>query len=71
MRDPDRIAKMMTILGDLWEDNPDWRLGQLIENVMFATSGDRVNGHHRCMFHIEDDVAEQALVEAAKRWSKD
>lgn len=34
MRDPKRIRPFMNKLADIWEKNcPDWRFGQLIENV--------------------------------------
>ena len=34
MRDPERIEPFMTEIGKLWKENcPDWRFGQLIENV--------------------------------------
>lgn len=34
VRDPDRIKPFLNNLGDIWLNNcPDWRFGQLIENV--------------------------------------
>lgn len=34
MRDPERIEPFMQEIGKLWKENcPDWRFGQLIENV--------------------------------------
>lgn len=34
VRDPNRIEPFMTEIGNLWRENcPDWRFGQLIENV--------------------------------------
>ncbi len=34
MRDPERIQPFVDKLGTLWKNNcPDWRFGQLIENV--------------------------------------
>ena len=34
MRDPERINPFLEKLGKIWKENcPDWRFGQLIENV--------------------------------------
>lgn len=46
MRDPKRIRPMLEVIANVWEKNPDWRLGQLLCNAW---------GHHRDMFFPEDD----------------
>jgi hypothetical protein len=33
MRDPDRIPTVLKRIEELWQQHPDWRLGQLIANV--------------------------------------
>ena len=39
MRDPKRIRKFCNQLADIWENQcPDWRFGQLVENVYRANS---------------------------------
>lgn len=42
MRDPDRIDAILFKISDLWHDNPDLRLGQLIlnTNVGYYTEDD-------------------------------
>lgn len=36
MRDAERIAPMLELLGAVWQEHPDWRLGQLVCNVAVA-----------------------------------
>lgn len=49
MRDPKRIRKFCNQLADIWEANcPDWRFGQLVENVC------RANNIY-ALFFVEDD----------------
>lgn len=59
MRDPERIPHVCQMVQDLWQFHPDWRLGQLIYNVMRVELGPGFN-----MFAIEDDVIEAGLL----RW---
>lgn len=33
MRDPNRIPEVLTALGQYWMENPDLRLGQIINNA--------------------------------------
>jgi uncharacterized protein YihD (DUF1040 family) len=47
MRDPQRIDEILKRLGDIWKENPDLRLGQLISNVIHDTNN---------LFYIEDLV---------------
>jgi len=37
MRDPKRIDEMLNELREMWMANPDWRLGQLVVNVVRST----------------------------------
>ena len=48
MRDPNRIPEFLAIVQRCWEKVPDWRFGQLIENLKrFMNKQD--------LFYIEDD----------------
>lgn len=38
MRDPKRIPEILEKLRVIWERVPDWRLGQLINNVTYVSS---------------------------------
>lgn len=51
MRDPNRIDKFLKVLGDNWKKVPDWRFGQLVENIMDYTKRDGYTD----LFFIEDD----------------
>jgi len=45
MRDPDRIPKILNEIKEVWEMNPDLRLGQLIGKL----------GIEHIIYHIGDD----------------
>jgi hypothetical protein len=49
-RDPKRIPKVLAALGELWQEHPDLRLGQIIGNASIT-------------FYTEDDQAEKSLTE--------
>lgn len=49
MRDPNRIDKFLTKFGEYWKQVPDWRFGQVVENVMRNTSSTTQT------FFIEDE----------------
>lgn len=57
MRDPKRINKVLAAIGEVWEKNPDLRLGQLLSNVYRDPS----------LYYIEDDK----LVEGIKKYYSD
>ena len=58
MRDPNRIPNVLAVLGRVWYENPDWRLGQVIANAV------RQTGRFDCdPFYIEDDEMVEALKE--------
>lgn len=48
MRDPKRIKPLLMEIEKQWENFPDWRLGQLIENIKKFYNIDD-------LFYIEDD----------------
>jgi hypothetical protein len=48
MRNPNRIPEFLEVLQKCWETVPDWRFGQLIENLKRGI--DRAD-----LFYIEDD----------------
>ena len=56
MRDPDRIAKIMALLQQGWTKVPDWRLGQLFENLKRYIGVDD-------LFYIEDDEMTKKIIE--------
>jgi hypothetical protein len=46
MRDPKRIEPFLEQLKELWLQVPDWRFGQLVENVVVDIS---------MLWHMDDD----------------
>ena len=48
MRDPNRIAHLLVLLGRLWKRNPDLRFAQIIEILKSKLGTDD-------MFYVEDD----------------
>lgn len=70
MRDPKRINKILEQIKEIWKANSDWRLGQLVINVM---SSDSVSGlpmrpTENEIFNFEDDELINALDKATKEW---
>ena len=55
MRDPARINSILQQLGKLWEQVPDWRLGQLFCNLQRHEGAD--------LFFYEDDRLLKAIEE--------
>lgn len=55
LRDPNRIKRICEKLAEAWLCAPDQRLGQFLENYIFA--------HHErgCIFFQEDDITEKNL----------
>jgi uncharacterized protein YihD (DUF1040 family) len=49
-RDPGRIDLTLRLLRDVWKANPDWRLGQLVQNAADEGARMRVD-----VFHVDDD----------------
>lgn len=59
MRDPNRIYRIIFKLAKYWEGVPDWRMGQLFENLKrYSNSYD--------MFYMEDEEFEKNLDEMFK-----
>lgn len=50
-RDPDRIDDVLKTIRDIWEKQPDLRLGQLILNAI----------HEDNLYYTEDDALVDAL----------
>ena len=53
MRDPERINRIINKLMTVWNLVPDWRLGQLVSNLLGPGPHD--------IFHIEDKEWERLL----------
>lgn len=64
MRDPDRIARIIKKLWRMWEKHPDWRLGQLVSNLMGPGPHDVIRP--AVIFYLEDNVWEKLLDELLK-----
>ena len=56
MRNPNRISEVLMMLQQGWEKVPDWRLGQLIENLKRYIG---VND----LFYIEDDKMIEKIID--------
>lgn len=54
MRNPERIPRILDLLEKVWKEFPDWRLGQLIENIA------RDIGWNDA-YYMEDDDLEKEL----------
>lgn len=56
MRDPDRIDDMLDLIREVWQGNPELRLGQLIVNAarMHKSTSDNI-------FYIEDGSLAKGL----------
>ena len=48
MRDPNRIYKYCNKLAEIWSQLPDWRLGQLMINIIDQAGG-------ALSFYMEDE----------------
>jgi len=60
VRDPERIDRILDVLGEAWRRNPDLRLFQLLINAM---------PHYVALYAVEDDVVERGLVRLYCDWS--
>jgi uncharacterized protein YihD (DUF1040 family) len=61
MRDPNRIPRITAKFSQLWERNPDLRLGQLVYCIM-SRAGQEDN-----QFNVEDDKIEPII----DRWLRE
>jgi hypothetical protein len=68
MRDPARINRILGLLGNVWRKNPDFRLGQIVENAVALGNEDQIPvaapGRDRSTstFYMEDDDIERGLL---------
>ncbi|CAM3956142.1 DUF1040 family protein [Ectopseudomonas alcaliphila] len=62
MRDPERIDDMLDLIREVWQSNPDLRLGQLIVNAarMHEPATEKI-------FHIEDGSLAKGLMRYLER----
>ena len=56
MRDPNRIYEIMALIQKGWAKVPDWRFGQLVENLK------RYIGVED-LFYIEDDSLKEKIID--------
>lgn len=63
MRDLERIERIILKINNIWLANPDWRLGQLIVNIMSkqSESGLLMRPTESEIFNIEDDKFEKRI----------
>ena len=55
MRDPNRIPYIMSLIAQGWQKVPDWRIGQIFENLKRYSGKDD-------LFYMEDDEFIQLLI---------
>lgn len=67
MRDPKRIEPMLELIRQIWTAYPDFRLGQLIDNVSYAYRSYGMDS----VFNVEDGDMLRALEAAAFTASHD
>ena len=71
MRDIDRIDKFLEEIGKIWKDFPDWRFGQLIENLRRFKGSKEDKGFETFfssdLFHLE----EKDFLKLLKEFRKD
>lgn len=60
VRDSNRIKKILSEIEEIWEENSDWRFGQLLTNIGFYNGKD--------IFYIEDEVLEDKLKKVKNRF---
>ena len=65
-RDPARIPKLLDVLKELWELEPDTRFGQLLLNFAFR-GGDHREKTNYLMYEQEDDITLAALKKTLKK----
>lgn len=58
MRDPRRIEPILKLIREIWNNQPDLRLTQLIMNVL---------GIHKDPYYIEDDILLEKLQELKQK----
>ena len=63
MRDPKRIDSILNQLREVWEQVPDWRLGQLIVNAVEPKEPTEI-------FAVEDSRLQHLLARLSEQLSK-
>lgn len=58
MREKDRIDRILNRINELWHDNPDLRLMQLLMNALNLNQDP---------YYVEDDILEKRLKEYSDR----
>lgn len=56
MRDPNRIYEIITLIQNGWAKVPDWRFGQVVENLKRYIGVDD-------LFYIEDDELTKKIID--------
>ena len=67
MRDPKRIPEFLAVIQECWENVPDWRFGQLIENLkryigytdLFYLEDDKLVQHIKEFFKLDEEPEEE------------
>lgn len=59
-RPPERIKRVLGLLGEIWSLHPDLRLGQLLVNVVRQPGQLRFLSQH--LFYLEDSALEDLLL---------
>jgi uncharacterized protein YihD (DUF1040 family) len=65
LRDPVRIHKIISLLEEYWEANPDLRLCQIISNLTSNTN------FSSDPYYLEDDLFKKLLEEELAKYSKE
>jgi hypothetical protein len=63
-RNPDRIPKILTLMGQVWMENPDLRFFQLLTSLGFLEP--KGDGTIEDPFYLEDDEILNAVTNKAK-----
>lgn len=58
MRDITRITRVIGKILKLWSNHPDWRLGQLLVNVLIDIG---IDTRQKDIFYVEDTDVEKAI----------
>jgi hypothetical protein len=61
MRDAKRIRRMLRKLEKVWINNPDQRLGQLVDNLSRYPAVKGTRGGAPSVFYVEDDKVEASI----------
>lgn len=60
MREEARIKRMLTLIEEIWKENPDMRLGQLLTNVNSLMES--------FPFFLEDSDLEKSLIQYKEQY---